>query len=218
MTLEFKPAPVDIPDAVLDDLRDASRADEVPQPGRRRRLGDGHRAGVPPDVARVLERPVRLARARGPLQRVRADRHRSRRPAHPLPARALTGARRAAAPALARLARVGHRVPRRARSALEPERPRRRSRRRVPRGRAVASGLRLLRSHARTRLAPASDGAGVHAGDGRPRLRPLRRAGRRLGFDRVAERGRPRPRARVRPAPQLHQRAATEGRARPDAE
>ena len=126
---------------------------------------------------------------------------------------ALTGTRRAAAAHLARLARFGHGVPRRARPALEPARARRRSRRRVPRGRAVAPGLRVLRSHVGARLAPAPHGAGVHADHGRPRLRPLRRAGRRLGIDRVAERRRPRPRARVRPAPQLHHRAATEGRA-----
>ena len=65
-------------------------------------------------------------------------------------------------------------------------------------------------------VAPTAHGRGVHPDHGGPRLRPLRRAGRRLGFDRVAERRRPRPRARVRPAPQLHHRAATEGRAGPD--
>ena len=56
-------------------------------------------------------------------------------------------------------------------------------------------------------MAPAPHGASVHADHGRPRLRPVRRAGWRLGLDRVAERRRPRPRARVRLAPQLHHRA-----------
>ena len=45
-------------------------------------------------------------------------------------------------------------------------------------------------------MAPAAHRAGVHADHGRPRLRPLRRARRRLGLDRVRERRRPRSRAR----------------------
>ena len=49
--------------------------------------------------------------------------------------------------------------------------------------------------------------ASVHADHVRPRLRAVRRTGRRLGLDRVAERRRPRSRARVRIAPQLHHRA-----------
>ena len=147
MTLDFNPAPIAVPQPVLDDLRERLAPHAPSEPARRRRLADGHRARVPRDAARVLEGLVRLARAGGALQRVRTDGDRSRRPAHPLPARALAGTRRVAAAHLARLARFGHGVPRRARPALESARARRRSRRRLPRGRAVASRLRVLRSH-----------------------------------------------------------------------
>ena len=50
--------------------------------------------------------------------------------------------------------------------------------------------LRVLGADRRARLAPGSHRAGVGAAHGRPRLRPLRRAGRRLGLLRDAARSR----------------------------
>ena len=218
MTLEFTPAPVDIPDTVLDDLRDAPRAHAPSESARRRQLADGHRARIPRDTARLLEGHVRLARARGTLQRVRTDYDGSRRPAHPLPPRALAGTQRAA--------RCSSRT---AGPVRSPSSSTCSARSRIPARTAVIRPTPSTWSRHRSRATgspvprtnsgwnPRRMARSVHPDHVGPRLRPLRRAGRRLGFDRVAERRRSRPRARVRFAPQLHHGAATERRAGPDA-
>ena len=98
-----------------------------------------------------------------------------------------------------RLAEHPLRVPRRRRAPREPGCVRRRSRRRVPRRRAVTAGVRLLRHPASTRHDAARDGDDVRRVDARARLRPLR--GRRVRLGRVRDRApRPRPPRRGRRA------------------
>ena len=83
----------------------------------------------------------------------------------------------------ARLARLDRRVPQGDRAAHESDRARRRRARRVPRRRALAARLRLLGQARAHRLERAAHRARVVAAHAAPRLRALRRAGRRLGRD-----------------------------------
>ena len=88
----------------------------------------------------------------------------------------------AAAPALARLARVGLGVPQDHPDADRPRALRRRPARRLHRGRAVAARLRLLLHAGPAALRHHGDRRRLRdPHDGCPRLPPLRRAGRRLG-------------------------------------
>ena len=64
----------------------------------------------------------------------------------------------------------------------DPDEVRRRCRRRLPRGLPVAAGLRLLGQAHDHRLGHRSHRRRLGRADGSPRLRPLRRAGRRLGL------------------------------------
>ena len=67
-------------------------------------------------------------------------------------------------------------------------------RRRLPRGVPVAARIRLLRQAHPHRVGRREDRRGLGDADGRPRLRPLRRPGRRLGRGRHhADRPKPRP-------------------------
>ena len=173
------------------------------------RLGAGHRAGLPPGARRLLARRVRLAGAGGAPQRASTQFHDDdRRAAHPLPPRPLARARRAAAahqstagPARSSSSStcIGPLTDPRRTAAIPPT-PSTSSRRRCP---ATRSPARPTSPgwHPR-RIAEAFVELMADA-----RLRPLRRAGRRLGLDRDAERRRPRSRARRRPAPQLRHRA-----------
>ena len=133
---------------------------------------------LPAGAGRVLAHRLRLARARGRAQRVPAVHHRDRRPEHPLPARPLARAGRAAADPHPRLARLGRRVPRRHRPADRPARPRRRPGRRVPPGDPVDPRLRLLRPDRRDRL-------GRRAGSPRAWAELMRR----LGYERYGAQG-----------------------------
>ncbi len=76
-----------------------------------------------------------------------------------------------------------------------PGGPRRRPGRRVPCRRAVAARLRLQRQADPHRVGDGADRHRMGRADGPPRLRPLRSAGRRLGFggDHPHRRAEPRP-------------------------
>ena len=98
------------------------------------------------------------------------------------------------------------------RSAYRSACARRRSRRRLPRGRAVAARLRVLRSDSRARVAPAPHGAAFTRDHGRRSATTATARRAATGARSCRERRRPRPRARVRPAPQLRHRARAAGR------
>ena len=160
-------------------------------------------------AGRVLARRLRLARPRGAAQRAPAVPHRDRRAVHPLRPRPVAASGRPTVAARARLARLDRRVPRRDSAADRPGGARRGRGRRVPRRRAVAAGLRVLGTDSYSGLGRGADRARVHGADGPSRLRPVRRAGRRLGRagrddDRCARsralRGDPREHADRRPA------------------
>ena len=91
---------------------------------RRRRLR--RQPVVRPLARRPLAERLRLARGRGPDQRLPAVHDRDRRPARPLPPRPLARAGRAAAHRDPRLARIDRRVPRHHRPADRSPEPRRR--------------------------------------------------------------------------------------------
>ena len=148
----------------------------------RRRLVAGDPARVRAGPGAVLVRRVRLRRRRGADERVAAVHDAHRRPRHPLRARPLAGTRRGAAGHHARLARLGRRVLRRARSVDRSGRPRRRRRRRVPRRVPVDAGLRVQRPAVDARPRGPVDRAGMGDADEPARVRALRRAGRRLGL------------------------------------
>ena len=152
----------------------------LPRPARRRRVDLRQRPRLHARADGVLARRVRLARAGAGPQPLRPlqDRHRRARcPLHP-PARRRP--RRVPADDHPRLARLVRGVPQDHRAADRPGRPRGRPCRRLPPGRPVDSGLRLLGPAARGGLQPAADGGNLRQADGPPRLRPLRHAGRRL--------------------------------------
>ena len=75
----------------------------------------------------------------------------------------------------------------------------------------VAARLRLLRADPHPGLGPDPHGPGVHRADGPPRLRPLRRAGRRLGQPGRDPDRRPRPGPLRRPPPQHGDRPPPQG-------
>ena len=156
-------------------------------------LGLRHRPRVSAGLVRVLADEVRLARAGRPVQPLAALPHRHRRPADPLHPRALRRSRRVAVDHHARLAGIGRRVPRRHRAArasqfhvVVPSLP----------------GYGWSGPTTRTRLGREARRGSVGDVDGAPRLRPLRRAGRRLGRDDLGPARGARPRARGRAAQQ----------------
>ena len=151
--------------------------------GIRRAVEPGDAAARRPAARAALVLGLRHASRAGPPQRVAAVPHGRRRPGRALPARPLPRTRRPAAGDHPWLARLGGGVPEGDRSAHRPRRPRRRPIRRVPRGRAVAAGLRMVRQAGAARLGRSPDRRSVGAADAAPGLRPLRCPGRRLGVD-----------------------------------
>src|SRR5439155_3692805 len=95
-------------------------AHPLPEPGRGRRLGPGHRARLPPGARRLLARWVRLAGPRAPSQPARPLRDRDRGAAHPFRARALAGAFGPPADPEPRMAGPDRRVARRDRPGHRP--------------------------------------------------------------------------------------------------
>ena len=143
----IEPFTIRVDDAVLDDLRGRLGADPLPGPDRRHGLGVRHPGRLPARARRLLARRVRLARPGSAAQRARALPHAHRRPVDPLHPRALAHAD--ALPLLLTHGWPGSIVefldviPR----LTDPEAHGGR-RRRLPRDRAVAAGLRLLRADA----------------------------------------------------------------------
>ena len=147
--------------------------------GCRDRLEPRHADLVRPWPRRPLGRPVRLARAGGSAQRVPAVQGRCRRPGDPLRPRALGRCRCHSPPPAPRLSEL-------VRRGLPADRPARRSggaRRtgggRVPRGRAVAAGVRVLDASGRSRLGNHGIRGGLRPDHAGARLRALRRERRR---------------------------------------
>ncbi len=165
----------------------------VARPDSRQRLGLRHRSPVPAGPLRHLVAQVRLARAGAEVQSLAALPHRHRRAADPLHSRPLRQRRRVAVDHHSRLAGLRRRIPRHHRTAA----------RRLPRRRAVAARVRLVGCHDASGLGRAARRGDVGEADGAPRLRPLRRAGRRLGRDGVGAACRDRRRAHGR-APLEH--------------
>ena len=202
MALTIEPFTIDIPEADLVDLRERLArtrfSQQLPDAG----WDYGTERGYLEELVAVLARRVRLATRRGALNSfehflTEIDGTR----VHFLP-RAVPGAGRVAAHRHPRVARLDRRVPRRDRPAVGPAGARGRPRRRVPRRVPVDPRLRLLRTHHRAGMGPAPDRRGVGHAHGRPRLRALRRAGRRLGLDDLDPAGPRRSRASGRRAPQ----------------
>ena len=123
---------------------------------------------------------------------------------------------RAAADHHARLAELGRGVPRDHRPADRPGRARRRPGRRVPRGAPSLPGF-AFSGPTPDRLGTCRHRAGLGGADAPPRVRALRRAGRRLGLDRHAGAGPGRARTGRRRARQRLRRRLPTGlrRARP---
>ena len=141
---EIRPFRIDIPQTDLDDLHDRLARtrwpDELP--------GVGWDRGVPLDYLKELAEHWRTSydwrEREARLNELPAVHDGDRRAKHPLPARSLPGARRAAADHDPRLARLDRGVHEDDRSADRSSCPRGRSGRRLPRRGAVAARLRLL--------------------------------------------------------------------------
>ena len=129
----------------------------------------------------------------GRAQQPSAIPHPDRRPDDPLPAHRVTGTERAAADPSARLARIGGGIPRRDRPAERSARPRAGPRAGVSPRHPVPRRIRLLDPAVRRRLDRDPHRGGIHRADGRPRLRPVLRAGRRLRLVHRPGDGQPRP-------------------------
>ena len=129
----------------------------------------------------VLGNGIRLEQVRGASEGAAAFHHRDRRPRHPLHPREIQASGCAAGHHHARLARFGHRAAEDHRSAHQPHGAWRNRSRCVRRGDPVDAGLRLFRQADRDRLGSGAHRAGVDRADEAPRLRPVCRAGRRLG-------------------------------------
>ena len=182
--LDVRPFVVDIPQADLDDLHERLARTRFPERSPTSGWDYGTELAYARELVDVLARHVRLARGRGAAERVRpvhrptstAPTSTSSTSARPSPTRSRCHH--------ARLAGLGRRVPRghrpahRSRARTAAIRPTRStsSRRRCPATRSP--GRRTSAAGTRGRIATAW--ADAH---GRPRLRALRRAGRRLGRD-----------------------------------
>ena len=174
---------IDVAEAELDDLRDRLRRTRWPEA----ETVDDWSQGIP--LAYVQELCAYWAdgydwrRARGAPQRASPVPHRDRRARHPLPPRPLAPRRRAAAGHHPRLAGLDRRVPQGHRAAHRPDRPRRR--RRPTRSTSSCPslpGFGFSDKPDRARLGRRAHRRRVGDADGAPRLRPLRRPGRRLGL------------------------------------
>ena len=129
----------------------------------------------------VLGNGIRLEQVRGAPEGVAAFRHRTRRAGHPLHPREIEASGCAAGHHHAWLARFGHRTAEDHRSAHQPHCPWRHRGRGVRCRDPVDAGLRLFRQADRNRLGSEAHREGVDRADEAPRLRPVCRAGRRLG-------------------------------------
>ena len=167
-------------DDAIADLRARLARTRWPDAGDRGRLAAGRAPGLRPGPVRLLGRRLRLRPGR-PGQRLPPGAGADRRPGGPRPARPLARARRPAARAHPRLARLGGRVPRRPRPAHRPAGPRRRPGRRLPRRGAVAAGLRLERRADRARAGTSTASPAPGSPSWTPSATTARRPGRRLG-------------------------------------
>src|SRR5690606_13809468 len=140
------------------------------QRGRRRRPRLRLSAATAARARRVLAHRLRLARARDPAERTAPFPHRDRRTARAFRARPVGEAGRARPDPHPWLARLVPRVPRRDRAAVT----------RFPPGDPLHPRLRVLRADPRTRLGHPPHRPRLGRTDAPPRLRALRRAGRRL--------------------------------------
>ncbi|CAA9543748.1 MAG: Epoxide hydrolase, partial [uncultured Thermomicrobiales bacterium] len=159
----------------------AHRRDPVARPGDRRGYLPGRAAGHDAGARAPLGDRLRLAEGGGAAAGPAAVRHRDRRARHPLHPRPLAGAERPAADRHPRLARLGHRAAEDHRPPHRPHRARRERGGRVRRRHPFHARLRLLRQADHDRLGPRAHGPRLGGADAAPRLRPLRRPGRRLG-------------------------------------
>src|SRR4051794_13020209 len=146
-------------------------------------MGVRHRRRLPARTGGVLARHLRLARPGGPAQRVRAAQGHAGRHRPALPSRPRCRAGSSAAPADARLAGLGVRVPGDHPAARRSGAVRRRPRRCVHGGRSLAAGLRpVLRTRAAALLGAGDGRLPGRADDRRAWLPALRGTGRRLGL------------------------------------
>ena len=155
--------------------------DTVARPGDGRGSIAGRAVGQAQGDRALLGDGVRLAQGRGEAERPAAVRDHDRRPRHPFHSCPLAPSECAAADHHPWLAGLDHRASEGHRSAHRSDRPwRTRGGRLRPRD-PVDSRLRLLRQANGRRLEPRSHRASLGGADEAPRLRQLRRTGRRLG-------------------------------------
>ena len=131
--------------------------------------------------SRILGDRLRLAQGRSKAGRAAAIHHRDRRAGYSFHPRSFQACECVAARHQPRMARLDHRAAEDHRSARQSHRPRRPRSRRFPRRDSFHAGLRLLRQADEHRLGPRAHGPSLGRADETPRLRQLRRPGRRLG-------------------------------------
>ena len=207
-----RPFTLKVSDAVLTDLR--ARLERVRWPDEAPAAGWQHGTDLAlhEGAGRLLARPLRLAGARGAAEPASAVHGAGRRHRHPLHPRARRRPGADAAAAVARLARIDRGVRADHPDADRSRALRRRSRRRLHGGRALAARLRVLLPAGPAAVRHRGDRRPVRvADDRRPRLPALRRPGRRLGRVRLLLPGRGVSRSRGR-----HPRQPAGGAARSD--
>ena len=175
----IRPFTFGVTDEEVSDLR--RRVSATRWPDRETDPSQGVRLATIQALATLLGDRVRLARVRAALRGAAALRHRDRRRRYALHPRSLEARGRAALGRHARLARLDGRAAEDHRTAHRSHGPRRERRGRLPSRDPVVAGPRLLRQADRDRLGPDPDRARLGRPDGAPRIRPFRRAGRRLG-------------------------------------
>ena len=204
----IRPFHVDFTGRQIDELRRRIVAARLPH----KELVDDRSQGVQLATIEALQallgERVRLPARRAAAERAAAVHDRDRRPRHPLRPRALAARGCAAADRHPRLARLGDRAARYRRAADRPDRPWRNGRGCVPPRDPVAAWLRLLGRAGRARLVHRPHCAGVGGADAPPRLRPLRRPGRRPGSSRHRRHGPPGTRGADRRSPEPAQERA----------
>ena len=178
---DIRPFHVDVPEEALEDLRRRIAATNWPE---KETVADQSQ-GVPLAMIQKLARhwmtdyDWRACEAK--LNARPAVHHRDRRAGHSLHPRSFAARRRVAAHRQSRMAGLDHRAAEDHRSTDGPHRARRERRGRVRRGDPVDARLRVLGKADEHRLGPRAHGSSVGRTDAASRLRPLRRARRRLG-------------------------------------